>query len=135
MVVSALLVLVSAFTIIARWTWATYPGGDEALNKYIQDSMRYPEQEKSIGYEAIVEVKFDISKEGKTINVQAEQIFGKSPAFKAEAIRLVQAMPKWNPATKNGRPIIDKGNHLQINFFLPDSLAYMPPPIQRYNGI
>ncbi len=97
------------------------------MEKFIRDSVRYPEQEREQGLEALVSVNIEIRKDGKVVNPSASFIFGSSDGFLTEAKRLALSMPKWIPATKNGRPNTDR-NNFWISFTLPDSLVHLPPP-------
>ncbi len=112
---------------IADYTWATYPGGKAAMEKFIKDSLRYPDYEKKEGLESIVSVSFEITKEGAVANPNPVFISGSSKGFLDESKRLVLSMPNWNPATKNGRPIAGRGESW-VYFELPDSLVHLPPP-------
>lgn len=97
------------------------------MEKYVQDSMRYPEKEKTNLQEAIVKVRFDVSKDGKLLKPECELVYGTSSVFKDEALRLVLGMPSWTPAKKNGRPVADYGYDIEVHFTLPDSLIYVHP--------
>jgi protein TonB len=92
-------------------------GGLIALNKYISDSIRYPEPEKSKMLEGGVMLKFVVTKKGKIVNVEAINGTPGAPNFVKEAIRLVENMPLWIPATKKGKPV-DAEYYLTIPFKL-----------------
>lgn len=105
------------------WESASFPGGSEALNKFVSDSLRYPAKEKAARLEAVVDIHFDISKEGKVMNPVAGFAFGNSPGFTEEAVRMMRSMPLWKPATRKGKPVDDRGHYLTVKFELPDSLV------------
>ena len=59
-----------------------------------------------------IRVIFEIDENGNVINIKAS---GPHPYFEKEAIRLVESLPKMEPAIKNGVPISVKYS-LPINF-------------------
>ena len=78
----------------------TYPGGVDALKKFIDEHMRYPQEALADGVEGIVQVSFIVEKDGSTTDF--EVLDEHHPALEAEAVRILQQMPKWNPAKQNG---------------------------------
>ena len=50
-------------------------------------------------------VKFDVTKKGKVINVQVTNGVPGGPNLAKEALRLIQSMPDWIPATMKGKPV------------------------------
>lgn len=82
-----------------------FPGGAAALKNYFTDSIRYPEPEKSKGIQGAVLLKFEITRKGEIINVRGVNGVPGGKNLMHEAIRLVQAMPRWIPARKNGKRV------------------------------
>lgn len=80
-----------------------YPGGFEALIKYIGDNLKYPKEAADAKTEGKVFVKFIIQKDGSVGNV--EVLKGIGYGCDEEAMRVVRAMPKWNPGKQNGEPV------------------------------
>lgn len=120
------LFFISAF--VSDYTSAQFPGGKEAMGKFIRDSLRYPEKERAKGKEALVSVSFTIAKTGQVVNPSTALVVGESNNFRIEAERLVLSMPKWEPATdRRGKPTEDWG-YVMIKFELPDSLVDLPEP-------
>lgn len=78
----------------------TYPGGATELKKYIDEHLRYPEAALADSVQDIVQVSFIVEKDGSTKDF--EVIDEHHPALEAEAVRVLQYMPKWKPATQNG---------------------------------
>ncbi len=80
-----------------------YPGGDAELYKYMATNVRYPAEAMESGTEGRVVVSFTVAKDGKV----TEPIVVKSvsPELDAEAIRVVNTMPAWTPATVAGEPV------------------------------
>ncbi|MEO8150086.1 MAG: energy transducer TonB [Bacteroidia bacterium] len=94
-----------------------YPGGENAMFKYFADNIKYPEPEKSKGLEGSVSLKFIVIKEGKITKVEALNGTPGAPNFVKEAIRVLENMPFWIPATKKGKPV-DAEYYLTVPFEL-----------------
>ena len=80
-----------------------FPGGEAAMYKWLGDHITYPAQASEEGVSGRVVVQFDISKTGDIENVKV--VRGRHPALDKEAMRLVKAMPKWQPGRNNGQPV------------------------------
>lgn len=80
-----------------------FPGGEAAMYKWLSDHLSYPAQASEEGQQGRVVVQFDISKTGTIENVKI--VRGRHPALDKEAMRLVKAMPKWQPGRNNGQPV------------------------------
>ncbi len=78
----------------------TFPGN---INVWIMKNMTYPEQAVKQKQQGRVIVKFIVSETGEINN--PEIIRGVSPLLDAEALRVVKAMPKWNPGKQNGKAV------------------------------
>ena len=88
-----------AFTVEQQ---AEFQGGNRALLDWISSNKRYPEECYKNGIEGRVIVKFKIEKDGTVSNVTV--LRGIHPLLDAEAIRLVESMPKWMPGRIYGEP-------------------------------
>lgn len=80
-----------------------YPGGDEALLKFIKDNLRYPQAAAEKGIEGRVTIRFVINREGSVTDVTV--IRGLDSACDNEAMRVVKMMPTWIPGKQNGKNI------------------------------
>jgi protein TonB len=89
-----------------------YPGGDDALYKYIAKNLEYPQQAKDSSIEGRVIIEFTIDTAGYVTNAaiihkQLTRIeegaydFGLGEC----AINVVTKSPKWHPAKSNGKVI------------------------------
>lgn len=87
-----------------------FPGGFEALNKFINDSLRYPAVAKENGIQGRVITNFVVEKDGSVQEIQI--VRGVDPALDKEAIRLIGSMPKWTPGTQ-------RGNKVRVRYTLP----------------
>lgn len=87
-----------------------YPGGMQAMMEFLQTNMKYPEDAAKQKVEGRVMVQFVVETDGSITDVHvAKQVF---PSLDAEAIRVVQAMPKWTPG-------MDKGRVVRVKYNLP----------------
>ncbi len=82
-----------------------YPNGTVAMMKFFADSIRYPEPEKSKGLQGNVSLKFIVDSSGAVTHVQLINGVPYAPNLAAEAVRSMYSMPKWIPASKNGKPV------------------------------
>jgi len=82
-----------------------YPGGSDAMMKYFKDSIRYPEPEKTKQLQGNVLVKFRVSEKGKIINIQVINGVPGGPNLARETERVIENMPAWIPAIKNGKQV------------------------------
>ena len=87
-----------------------FPGGTEALYKYIAENIHYPEQAKANKMEGSVVVRFVVEADGTISN--AKVLRGIGGGCDEEALRVVNAMPKWQPGSVDGKPV-------RVQFNLP----------------
>lgn len=80
-----------------------YPGGQIAMLKYIMENIKYPEQAIKEGIQGRVTVRFIVEKDGSISDVRP--VLSVHPLLNKEAVRVVESMPKWTPATQNGKPV------------------------------
>ena len=85
-----------------------YPGGMQAMVEFLQTNMKYPEDAAKQSVEGRVMVQFVVETDGSISDVHvARQVF---PSLDAEAVRVVEAMPKWTPGKEKGRVVRVKYN-------------------------
>lgn len=86
---------------------AEFPGGIDALHKFIQDSINLMEVMEFSDEEMYnkLTVRFLVSKDGSIENAIISKAGAYCPPCNQEALRLVRSMPNWKPATLNGRPV------------------------------
>lgn len=85
-------------------------GGDEALYKYLAENIKYPEQAKNEKIQGRIFVTFIIEADGSVTN--AKVLRGIGGGCDEEALRVVNAMPKWKPGMQKGKPV-------RVNYTLP----------------
>lgn len=90
-------------TVAACEKMPQFPGGDVALMNYVRDNLKYPEEAMKSGVQGHVVVKFVVSADGSVAS--PEIIRSVSPELDAEAIRVVESMPRWTPGTTDGKPV------------------------------
>ena len=79
----------------------SYVGGQQALMKYLIENVRYPKGAVEAKQQGRVVVQFVVEKDGAVSGVKL--LKSVTPLLDAEAIRVVKAMPKWNPGKKDGK--------------------------------
>lgn len=85
------------------------------MMKYIADNIVYPESARDIY--GIVIVSFVIEKNGMVSNAKVSRSV--HPDFDAEAVRVVESMPKWIPGKLNDEAVRVKYN-VPVRFMRPD---------------
>lgn len=82
---------------------AQFPGGEKALFRFIKENVKFPSQMRDMGRHGRVYVRFVIDKKG---NVTSPEIL-RSPdkQFSDEAVRVINMLPKWQPAIQNLKPV------------------------------
>lgn len=81
----------------------SYPGGTDALKKFIDDNLQYPADAKSKGVYGKVIVAFTITAEGKMADVKI--LRGIMPSIDEEALRVAKLTSGWKPGMQNGKPV------------------------------
>ena len=91
---------------------AEFPGGMEAMMKYLSENIKYPEQAKEKNIQGRVLVSFIVEKNGSISNVKVVKGIGNG--CDEEAVRVISSMPKWKPGMQNGKKV-------RVNFAIPIS--------------
>lgn len=92
-----------------------FPGGVEALYKYIQQNIKYPQLAKENDITGRVFVTFVVERDGSVSNVKAARDIGGGCG--AEAVRVVKSLPKWTPGKQRGKAV-RAAYTLPVNFTL-----------------
>lgn len=100
-----------------------FPGGREAMMKFISTNIKYPETCKENAIGGKVHLKFIVSENG---DIESVELLKSSGAFLLddEAIRVVKLMPKWKPGYQTGKAVRVYFN-LPINFKLDGSSPFL----------
>lgn len=80
-----------------------FPGGEAAMNQFINRTIRYPVIAQENGIQGRVVVQFVVNTDGKIVDV--EVVRGVEESLDKEAIRVVKAMPPWNPGRQGGKNV------------------------------
>ncbi|MCF8297799.1 MAG: energy transducer TonB [Saprospiraceae bacterium] len=81
----------------------SFPGGDEARIKFLQNNIEYPRMAMESGISGIVFVTFVVEPDGSVSKVGI--LRGIGGGCDEEAIRVIKAMPKWNAGKQRGKPV------------------------------
>lgn len=93
-------------------------GGMAGLMKYFKENFVFPVELNEMAPMGRVIVQFVVQKDGSISN--AIVLRGVDPLIDAEAIRLVNAMPKWKPGMQGGKPVAVKYT-VPVKFSLDDA--------------
>lgn len=80
-----------------------FPGGMPGVTEYLKVAVRYPEEARKNKTEGSVLVRFNVNADGAVQQVSVQQSV--HPLLDSEAVRVVRAMPNWQPATAAGKPV------------------------------
>ena len=79
-----------------------FPVGNLGLMKYIQKNVKYPPISKQYNITGKVYVSFIVEKSGYVSNVKV--VRGVDKNLDAEAVRVVNSLPKYKPGKQRGKP-------------------------------
>ena len=81
-----------------------FPGGQDAMMAYLGSNIKYPKAARKAKAEGMVALTFVIGTDGSVSNVE-NKTPDMRPDLVKEAMRVVQAMPKWIPGVMDGKPV------------------------------
>jgi TonB family protein len=81
----------------------TFPGGDDGMMQLLISEVKYPEEASKKGKQGRVVVTFIVNEDGSIS--ESKVVKSVDPELDAEAIRVVNAMPKWTPGKQNGHTV------------------------------
>jgi TonB family protein len=93
-----------------------FPGGEKALQDFVQEQLRYPEEAKEKGIQGRVYIKFVVSASGNV--KEAKVAKGVDPLLDTEALRVINAMPPWKPGKQ-------RGENVAVSYVVP--VNFVPP--------
>lgn len=97
-------------------TMPSFPEGNPT--KWINKNIKYPVLAQENGIQGKVFIQFVIEKDGSITDVKVAR--GVDASLDKEAMRVVKAMPKWNPGKQRGKPV-RVAYTLPINFQLSNN--------------
>jgi len=93
-----------------------FPGGDAEIIKYIAENTVYPEAAKKNNISGKVIVRFIVGKDCSVSDATILQ--GVDPLLDAEALRVINSLPKFEKPAKNGGVAVSVYYMLPITFAL-----------------
>lgn len=81
-----------------------FPGGEEALLKYLGRNIHYPVMAQESNVEGTISIQFVVNKDGTISDVKTQGAH-KGAGLEEEAMRVVRSMPKWRPGKQNGKNV------------------------------
>ena len=94
-----------------------FPGGIEALKRFLVRNLRMPEGDMEAGMKVNTLVRFVVDKDGTVTGILFEKSGGKD--FDKEVERVMHKMPTWIPGKQNGRNVAVYF-HLPVIFQVPE---------------
>lgn len=82
---------------------ASFPGGNSEMYKFIGNYLKYPPKAIEANISARVSANFVIEINGEISNIQI--IKGIGFGLDEEVIRIIELMPKWEPAEHKGKKV------------------------------
>ncbi|OIP84245.1 MAG: energy transducer TonB [Porphyromonadaceae bacterium CG2_30_38_12] len=96
-------------------TMPAFPGGDQALFRFLGENVKYPVIAQENGIQGRVICQFVVNKDGSIVDV--EVVRPVDPSLDKEAVRVIKSMPKWSPGKQRGKSVRVKYT-LPVNFKL-----------------
>ena len=93
-----------------------FPGGQQALFKYLSENVKYPVIAQENGIQGRVICQFVVNKDGAIVDIEVVRSGG-DPSLDKEAVRVIKSMPKWKPGQQRGKPVRVKYT-VPVNFKL-----------------
>jgi len=91
-----------------------FPGGEEALKRFLQSNLRMPENNLEAGSHVKVTARFVVGPDGKVRDIEIMQ--AADEAFNREVRRVIFKMPDWKPGMQHKRKVA-------VYFILPVSFV------------
>ena len=85
-------------------TMPEFPGGQQALFKYLGENVKYPVIAQENGIQGRVICQFVVNKDGSIVDVVVVRSSGE-PSLDKEALRVINSMPKWKPGKQRGKAV------------------------------
>ena len=81
-----------------------FPGGVQALFKYLSENIKYPVIAQENGIQGQVVCQFTVNRDGSIVDINVVRSSGE-PSLDKEAVRVIQSMPKWKPGQQGGKAV------------------------------
>ena len=98
-----------------------FPGGQQALLEFLRENVKYPEQARKDSIEGRVVLSFVVETDGSI--TEPKVLRSLHPLLDAEALRVINLMPKWEPGYQ-GDSLVRVKYSLPVSFKMgePSSL-------------
>jgi protein TonB len=80
-----------------------FPGGEEALYKFLSENTVYPPFARTAGIEGRVTIGFVVEPDGRLSNFRV--VRSAAPILDEEALRVVKTLPRWKPGKQRGKAV------------------------------
>ena len=87
-----------------------FPGGEQAMMDFVAKNVVYPQEARDKEISGRVMVGFIVEKDGGISD--AKVVKGIGGGCDEEAVRVVNAMPKWKPGKQKSKPV-------RVSFMMP----------------
>jgi TonB family protein len=98
---------------------AHFRGGSDSLKSFLATNTNYPDSAIDANIEGVIKCQFIISKTGKV--TEATIIKGLGYGLDEEVLRVINSLPDWVPAEKNGR---------KVSYRLVQSFTFQLPEVE-----
>lgn len=95
-----------------------FPGGDDARIQFLSENINYPDSARIKGIEGTVLATFVVERDGTLSDVKI--LKGIGGGCDEEVLRVIKAMPRWNPGIQRGKPVRVQFN-MPLKFSLSDN--------------
>ena len=85
---------------------AQFPGGKEALTRYLANHLQYSDEARMSALEGVVLISFRVGEDGRPFGF--EVIETPHALLSACALTTLKGMPDWIPAQRGGQPVVSK---------------------------
>ena len=90
---------------VAGASTAEFPGGQKALDNYVNDHINYPQTAIDNDVSGVVRVSFVVNESGQITRAKLVGPAKVGNGLDEEALRVVNAMPAWKPAMVHGKKV------------------------------
>ena len=80
-----------------------FPGGPEALNRFLARNIKYPLLAQENGIQGRVVCQYVVNTDGSIVDIQV--VRGVEESLDKEAVRVIKSMPKWTPGRQGGKNV------------------------------
>ncbi len=86
-------------------TMPEFPGGQTALDNYVENHLDYPQQALDDNIAGTVRISFVVDEHGKVVNPKIIGDKKLGDGLDEEALRVVNQMPEWKPGKVKGKNV------------------------------